>query len=363
MSGRHRSPVPIVIQLGAMGDLVMLTAVCEHVSRRWDSKIAVIASGGWAEPIFGAQPWLDDLLVVRGTKGRIWWLSPAKREAVRWLRSRRDAPVYLFEQQPKMRDVLRAAEIPDDRVLDFAHYPRSDGEHQIAHHLRMARHTPPAFTPRPDVDARPLPRLPVDAEGCDEARRWLKHLGAHGPVVLLQPGNKRTMRRGSLQRASNLPKFWPEAAWSRVARGVCDASPDVAVLVCGVEQERPLVQRIVAEAGSDRVFDVAGKLPLSRLFPLLSIAHSMISVDTGPAHAAAALDCPVVVMFGGTDPRHYHPWGRGPVRLITPSSTGDAIETIRWSPEDRLVDVTPERVVEAWMTLGSREPADSASSL
>ncbi|MEW5297215.1 MAG: hypothetical protein WDW36_000439 [Sanguina aurantia] len=39
-------------------------------------------------------------------------------------------------------------------------------------------------------------------------------------------------------------------------------------------------------------------LPLGRLKALLEIAHSMISVDTGPAHLAAAMGCPLVVLFG-----------------------------------------------------------------
>ena len=71
MSRARDTATPIVIQLGAMGDLVMLTAVCAHLARRWDSKIAVIASGGWAGPIFRPQPWLEELRILSGTKGRI----------------------------------------------------------------------------------------------------------------------------------------------------------------------------------------------------------------------------------------------------------------------------------------------------
>ena len=50
----------------------------------------------------------------------------------------------------------------------------------------------------------------------------------------------------------------------------------------------------------------AAKLPevtvvannLRQLFALCEVAHSMISVDTGPAHAAGALSLPLVVLFG-----------------------------------------------------------------
>jgi hypothetical protein len=44
--------------------------------------------------------------------------------------------------------------------------------------------------------------------------------------------------------------------------------------------------RIYPDQG--QVHNVADDLPLRRLLALLSMAHSGISVDTGPAHAAAA---------------------------------------------------------------------------
>jgi heptosyltransferase-2/heptosyltransferase-3 len=51
---------------------------------------------------------------------------------------------------------------------------------------------------------------------------------------------------------------------------------------------------LAKECGSPRVKAVADQLPLRRLFALLTRAHSMIRVDTGPAHAAAALGCAIV---------------------------------------------------------------------
>jgi heptosyltransferase-2/heptosyltransferase-3 len=42
---------------------------------------------------------------------------------------------------------------------------------------------------------------------------------------------------------------------------------------------------------------------------LLERATSLVSVDTGPAHAAAALKCPTVALFGTSDPLLYRPGG------------------------------------------------------
>jgi len=35
----------------------------------------------------------------------------------------------------------------------------------------------------------------------------------------------------------------------------------------------------------------------------------LITVDSGPAHAAAAVGCPMVVLFGKALPSLYTPWG------------------------------------------------------
>jgi ADP-heptose:LPS heptosyltransferase len=66
-----------------------------------------------------------------------------------------------------------------------------------------------------------------------------------------------------------------------------------------------------------QVHNVADDLPLRRLLALLSISHSCISVDTGPAHAAAALNCPLVVLFGKASPQRFRPVSLdSPVQVI-----------------------------------------------
>ena len=50
-------------------------------------------------------------------------------------------------------------------------------------------------------------------------------------------------------------------------------------------------------------------LPIPRLVALLARAAALITVDSGPAHAAAAVGCPQIVLFGKALPSLYRPWG------------------------------------------------------
>lgn len=49
-------------------------------------------------------------------------------------------------------------------------------------------------------------------------------------------------------------------------------------------------------------------------------AHAAISIDTGPGHLAAAVGCPLVSVFGPSDPKLFLPRGPGRVELVLGSA-------------------------------------------
>jgi heptosyltransferase-1 len=107
-----------------------------------------------------------------------------------------------------------------------------------------------------------------------------------------------------------------------VGRRVVEASEGVATLVsCSVGQMIALVRR----------------------------AGLMIAGDTGPLHLAAALERPVVGMYGPTDPARNGPYGTVSRVLRHGSSTRD--HSRRQETEQGLMQITTEEVVEAALEL------------
>ncbi|MGH8482359.1 MAG: glycosyltransferase family 9 protein, partial [Nevskiaceae bacterium] len=146
------------------------------------------------------------------------------------------------------------------------------------------------------------------------------------------------------RRSSNV-KYWPDARWAAVARGIRQALPQAAVIICGSSQETRLASSIEALAG-EGVCSAAGELPLPRLLALQERAHSMVSVDTGPAHSAAALGCPLVMLFSSPDVSLYAPyWAASALSVLTPA-TPDS--------DPPLMSVEPGTVIEAWRNLRPR---------
>jgi heptosyltransferase-2/heptosyltransferase-3 len=165
--------------------------------------------------------------------------------------------------------------------------------------------------PPPPLAAHPVAgcALEVGAAARLDVAAWLASLGLGARrLLLVQAGNKRTMRRGDRRRASNT-KYWPEERWGAVVDAMAARCPGHAILLLGVPSEHALNEEIRRHARAREVYNVAADLPVPRLVALLERADGMVSVDTGPAHAAAAVGLPLVVLFGAADPALYRPRG------------------------------------------------------
>src|SRR5437763_1681329 len=149
------------------------------------------------------------------------------------------------------------------------------------------------------------------------------------------------------------PAWWRTARALRAARAdpvyVCETDPRKLARIRrlrGAPRESLLLEWIAAAAALPAV--VAAELPLPRLLALCMRAHSMISVDSGPAHAAAALGLPLVVMFGAHSQRQWLPR----------SGCGSQVLGVGGPPHSRRLDeISVETVFSAWCALGAQRLA------
>ena len=86
-----------------------------------------------------------------------------------------------------------------------------------------------------------------------------------------------------------------------MGRGIAQCAPAVIQACHRLARHRP---RISAQSEVAKLADIAGlhngadELQIPRLVALLARPSGLITVDSGPAHAAAAVGCPQVVLFG-----------------------------------------------------------------
>ncbi len=94
-------------------------------------------------------------------------------------------------------------------------------------------------------------------------------------------------------------KHWPEPYWQALARQLIDQGFRI-VLPWGNEQELQRAHRISSVA--QQHIQVLDKMNLTRLAQQINSVTGVVAVDTGLAHLAAALDKPVVAIYGPTSP-------------------------------------------------------------
>ena len=97
-----------------------------------------------------------------------------------------------------------------------------------------------------------------------------------------------------LTMTSRADKLWPEARWIELGRRL--RAP--AVLPWGSEAERERSERIAAAIGGT----VPPRRTLHEISQLFAAARSVVGLDTGLTHLAAALGTPTVGIYCGSDP-------------------------------------------------------------
>ncbi len=333
---------PLVVRFGAMGDMVLLTVLIRALHARFGDPVDIVASGSWTKPLLEGQPGVGRPFVI-GSRRRPYLLSREQQHLVRQLRERHAGPVWLCESDDaKPLWLLKRAGYASGLICRANDLPRKAGEHFADRLLRFAASTPRdlgASMSSMPAGVAPLGQLFVSPTVRNELDGWLRTRGlADRPLILVQAGNKRTMRRGARRRASNT-KYWPEERWSAVVRALRALHPDHALLMLGAPREAGLNSEIIRMADAGDVSNVALELPIPRLLALAERAVGLVSVDSGPAHAAVAVGCPAVVLFGKADIALYAP--RGPdaiVRCLSGTVDGEA----------SMMGITPEQVMAAW---------------
>lgn len=341
---------PVVIRFAALGDVVLLTVLLEALHQRYQRPVHVLGSGAWTGVLLQGHPAVGELRLL-GSRRAPYWLTPSQWSAVAWLRAHR-GPIYLCDPDVHAARFLQRVGVPEGRVLRaWQHWP-GDDVHWADWWLQIAAlDAPDAPGPPGPITVPAQPRLHVPAAWLDETATWLQAQGLAGHrLVLVQPGHKKTHKRGRLATAGH-DKHWPAERWAEVIRGVVAGLPGAAVLVCGSPMEAGLAQAIVDAVGpvpaGARVLNAASlDLSLPRLVGVAALAKGMLSVDTGPAHVAAAMDCPLVVLYGQFG------WGRWLPRA--PSADVVPLGPRQPSAGAKVADLSAGQVLDAWQRLRLR---------
>lgn len=310
----------LVLRIGALGDILRtLPAV------RWvracapECRLIWIADERWT-PILSGHPDLDRVLALprslwkrtRRTPRGVRVIAASVRETLTALREPR-ADLALDFHGNLRSGVLGVASAARVRLGYEGHQQKEGNRWLTTHRIpegprrisRVERNL--ALVRALELPEIPLPDggIEIGAEPLAGAARALAECGCAGrPYAVLAPG----VSRGQAYKKP------PTALLVEAARTL--ERLGVAALVVYGPGEEADAQDVVREAGGQA--RVAPPTDLLVLAALIRGARMFVGGDTGPLHLACATGCPVVGIYGPTDPVVNAPWGV-PHVVVTPA--------------------------------------------
>ena len=337
----------LIVRLSAMGDVIHTLPAAQALREAFPhATIGWLIEERWAEllcapgsarrgPRSPERPLVDWVHTVNLTEWRksLFSISTLQQIAKVWNDIRSTHYNVAVDLQGAIRSAL-LARWSGARVVWGAAEPRESpasmwytrwavarGAHVIEQYLSVAE-----AVARKKME---LPRvlLPRDSPAEQRLEQRLAQAGVRD-FAILNPG------------AGWGAKRWPPERYGCVAKSL--AASGVRSIVNYGPGEEDLAR--AAEAASEGTA-TSLKSSLTELIALTRRAKLFIGGDTGPMHLAAALQVPVVAIFGPTDPARNGPYGTHSIVLRNPSSP--TTHARRSEPDEGLLEISTDAVIAA----------------
>jgi len=264
----------LLIARDMLGDLVNTTGAVHAVLEAFPEAEVVLECGSAGGGLFAG--WPSRLQVI--LRARHGGMAGRLRRVLSYRKGRYDLALVLDPSRTRIRlaawagiprvvgpvrktDPIRHAELIDVSAGKHDLFPSLEG-------VLRAVGVEPSIAPRIQIK--------------EEHQLWARESGGG--------------RVGLFVGASDLPKRWPR--WHELTPGngwIAMCGPGEEQLLSGLDMPRlPTPPSILAFAAALKKLDV------------------LVTADTGPAHLAAAVGTPCVVLYGPTAPERYHPWPTEP---------------------------------------------------
>jgi lipopolysaccharide heptosyltransferase I len=328
----------LMIKPSALGDIIQaLPAVCALAESFPDAQIDWFVRPEYAA-LIESHPCIHNIIVFDRRKLGKWWCSPsAFAELVRLIvRLKKAKYDIVFDFQGRFRSAIFAwfsgcknrigmAGTQEVTGIFYTQKIKQSSVHLVDYFMDMACL---AGAKRGKIEFGLKPNM----QACNEVRKILISGNANADnYAVFVPG------------ATVEAKRWPVGNFAALAGKVyekyhCD------IVACGIESEKEVTEKL-KKVSSAAIINLAGKTNIQQLMALLAGAKIIVGNDTGPAHIAAALGVPMVLIFGFTNPLRVGPYGRKQaVAAIDADKRGREVESA--NPVHNIKNVTVETVFD-----------------
>lgn len=277
-----------------VGDVVMALPALEALRENFPLSTLVALARPWVTPLLENHPCVDQVMVFHKGRGYPWDGVALLKTVAEVRRSRFDLAL-LFQNAFEAALITRLAGIPirigystDGRGFLLSHPVPRDREvlrqHQVEYYLHLMR------TMNWKAESRD-PRLHVGEKQQAAAESLLEAFGITNRDLLvgLAPG-----------AVYGPAKRWPAQRFAAVGdRAVETWGAKIVVMGSGGEKE---ICEAVTLAMRTPAVNLCGRTNLHEAVGVIRRCRAFVTNDSGLMHVAAALNVPLVAIFGSTDP-------------------------------------------------------------
>jgi heptosyltransferase-1 len=345
----------LIVRLSAMGDVIHTLPAVQALREAFPkAMMGWVIEKRWAEllcapgtalrgPRSAQRPLVDWVHPVNltGWRKSLFTVSTVQQIAKVW----NDVRAARYEVAVDLQGAMRSAVLArwsGAGVVYGATEPRESpaslwytrraiarGEHVIEHNLSVVEAVAQRRMKVPRVE------FPHDVEAERRIERRLREAGI-GEFAILNPG------------AGWGAKRWPAERYGQVARALADDGVR-SILNCGPGEDDLAREAESASGGAA----MSMKCSITELIALTRRAQVFVGGDTGPMHLAAALQVPVVAIFGPTDPARNGPYrsSDAPLSIVLRNPASPTTHARRATPDEGMLEIGAEAVVNAARTL------------
>lgn len=293
-----RQPLKVLIRTAdRVSNAVMSTPAVRTLRENFpESEITVLAHPGVGD-VFRYSPRIDRLLEYeqkgrhKGVRGLLQLVAELRQECF-------DCAILLqntFEAAliAWMADIpVRAGYITNGRGLLLTHGVFRTMEAVKKHEVHAYQRLMLGLGLRPVAGEQ---ELFIPGEQIDAVKARIHTLAevefGRQPLIGFNPG-----------AALSPAKQWPAEKYARLAQMICHHLR-ARIVLFGTETERATCSEIIAQSGTaaPRMLNLAGATTLVEAMALIGECDVFVSNDSGLMHLAAALQTPLVALFGSTD--------------------------------------------------------------
>lgn len=292
----------LVIGPSWVGDMVMSQSLYKAIKSNHPSAQLDVIAPDWCRPLLARMPEVDNALRMPLGHGELkigvrWTLGRKLRQQYDWAivqpNSFKSALIPFFAQIKRRTGWKGESRFG---LLNDLRNNRQEFSLMVERYVALA-HPKAKMTDARAIPSYQHPKLIADSQNQQQALAHLQ-LNTLRPIMTICPGAE-----------FGPAKRWPEQHYAAVAQHWIDTHHGQ-VWIFGSDKDKPVADSLREHLTTDAQLHcqrLAGHTNLAEAIDLMALSQIAISNDSGLMHIAAALQLPLIAVYGSSSPQYTPP--------------------------------------------------------